>query len=75
MKRQGDAILPGLDMAFDRGVDRFINQGVNGRWKGVLTAPDLERYDALVHRKFAPAQAAWTEHGRRIAGDPRDLED
>ena len=75
MKRDGDAILPGLDMAFDRGVDRFINQGVNGRWQGVLTAPDLERYDALVRRRFTPAQAAWTAQGRHVAGDPRDLPD
>ena len=75
MKLQGDAILPGLDIGFDRGVDRFINQGVNGRWQGVLTASDLERYDALVQRKFTPAQAAWTEHGRRVVGDPRDLQD
>jgi aryl sulfotransferase len=59
-------------MAFDRGADRFINQGVNGRWKDVLTDADLERYAALVRRKFTPAQAGWVEHGS-AAGDPRVL--
>lgn len=74
MKRQGDEMMPTLHVAFDRGADRFLNQGVNGRWKGVLTAGDLDRYDALVRRKFTPAQAAWVEHGR-AAGDPRTLDD
>lgn len=74
MKRQGGEMMPTLSMAFDRGADRFINQGVNGRWKDVLTDADLERYAALVRRKFTPAQAAWVEHGS-AAGDPRVLGD
>jgi aryl sulfotransferase len=73
MKAQGDEMMPELHMAFDRGADRFINKGTNGRWKGVLTDDDLARYHALVARKFTPAQAAWTEHGRLVAGDPRAL--
>jgi aryl sulfotransferase len=74
MKRQGGEMMPNLSMAFDRGADRFINQGVNGRWRNVLTGQDLERYEALVRHKFTPAQAAWVEHGR-AAGDPRVLGD
>jgi aryl sulfotransferase len=74
MKRQGEAMLPHLRMVFDHGADRFINKGVNGRWKDVLTQHDLERYDALVRRKFTPAQGAWVAQGR-AAGDPRILGD
>jgi aryl sulfotransferase len=75
MKAQGESMMPELAMAFDRGADRFINKGTNGRWRGVLTEDDLARYLALVARKFTPAEAAWIEHGGLVAGDPRDLPD
>jgi len=75
MKAQGEEMLPMLSFAFDRGADRFLNKGVNGRWKDVLTAADLERYDALIRRKLTPAHAAWIERGRLAAGDPRKLPD
>jgi aryl sulfotransferase len=74
MKRQGEQMLPHLRMAFDHGADRFINKGVNRRWKDVLTQADLARYDALVRRRFTPTQAAWVAQGR-AAGDPRTLDD
>ena len=73
MKAQGEEMMPELRMAFDRGAERFINKGANGRWKDVLTADDLARYQAAVERKFTPAQSSWIEHGRLLAGDPRDL--
>ncbi len=75
MKAQGDAMMPQLRVAFDAGAERFMNKGTNGRWKDVLTPDDLGCYDALVRRKFSPAQARWIEHGRRIAGDPAVLAD
>jgi len=74
MKRQAAELLPDAHLVFDRGADRFVNLGVNGRWKDVLTAEDLARYDVLVHRKFTPGQAAWVAHGR-AAGDPKSLGD
>lgn len=75
MKRDGDITMPQLRMAFDHGAQRFINKGENGRWKGVLTDADLDRYDALVRRKLSPALNAWLHNGRLAAGDPRDLAD
>jgi aryl sulfotransferase len=71
MKAEGRQLLPEMDGMFDRGSDRFINQGVNGRWRDVLTADDIARYEALAAQKFPPKAAAWIEHGRRVAGDPR----
>jgi aryl sulfotransferase len=62
-------------MAFDRGADRFINKGTNGRWRDVLSEDDIARYLALAARKFTPAEAAWIEHGRLVAGDPHNLSD
>ena len=75
MKAQGDEMMPQLRTAFDKGAARFINKGTNGRWKDVLTAQDLARYDALVRRKFGPVQARYVEQGRRVAGDPAGLAD
>lgn len=75
MKAEGEALLPQLDMAFDGGVQRFLNKGVNGRWRDVLTETDLARYDAVMRRKLSPSSAAWLHGGRHAAGDPRDLPD
>ncbi|MFI4975871.1 MAG: sulfotransferase domain-containing protein [Caulobacterales bacterium] len=75
MKSQAGEMLPELSMAFDHGADRFINKGTNGRWKDVLSEADLEPYHALVRARFTPAEARWIEHGRLVAGDPRELPD
>ncbi len=75
MKRDGDALLPKIAEHFDKGPDRFLYKGVNGRWKEFLTAEDLARYDALIRAKLSPAHARWIEEGGRVAGDPRSLGD
>jgi aryl sulfotransferase len=75
MKADGKALMPGLEQAFDRGADRFLHKGTNGRWKDALTAEDLARYDAVARRKLSPSLAAWLEKGRLVAGDPRRLPD
>ena len=75
MKADGEALLPRVGESFDHGAARFLNKGVNGRWRGVLTDADLARYEAVLRRKVSPACADWLEHGRRGAGDPRGLPD
>lgn len=75
MKRDGAALMPGIEQAFDKGHERFLNKGTNGRWKDALTAEDLARYDAVARRKLSPSLAGWLEKGRLVAGDPRSLPD
>jgi aryl sulfotransferase len=75
MKRDGDALLPKLREAFDKGSERFLNKGTNGRWRDFLTDADLARYDALVRGKLPPQMARWVEGGCVVAGDPRKIED
>ena len=75
MKAQGEALLPNIGEHFDHGPKRFLNKGVNGRWRDVLTEADLARYEAVFRRKVSPACADWLEHGRLGAGDPRSLAD
>ena len=75
MQNDGSALLVDIDTFFDRGHKRFLNKGTNGRWKDVLSDEDLARYDALVKERLSPGAAAWIEHGRHGAGDPRALAD
>jgi aryl sulfotransferase len=75
MKRDAAAIAPIADAIWRGGADCFVYKGVNGRWRDVLTADDLSRYEALAARKWTPAQAAWIRDGRAVAGDPRDAPD
>ena len=75
MRRDGDALLPRMGEHLDKGADRFLNKGVNGRWKDLLTSEDLARYDALIRRKLTAAHARWIEQGGRVAGDPKALPD
>ena len=75
MKAQGAQLLEKLDQHFDRGYDRFLNKGTNGRWKDVLTAEDVGRYERLAAERLPPGARAWIEAGRLAAGDPRTLAD
>jgi aryl sulfotransferase len=75
MKAQGDALIPQAQMLWEGGAGRFLHKGTNGRWREVVLPEDLERYDARVTAEFTPNLARWVEHGRRIAGDPRELPD
>ena len=73
MRRDGDALLPTIGEHFDKGPQRFLHKGTNGRWKEFLTDADLARYDTLIRSKLPPEMARWVEHGRLVAGDPRAL--
>jgi aryl sulfotransferase len=72
MKKSGDALFPVLKLAFDRGADRFLNQGKSGRWREYMTEEDVRRYEAIVRKRASPGLATWLERGRLGAGDPRD---
>jgi aryl sulfotransferase len=75
MKSQGAGILPGIETFFDKGPERFLNKGTNGRWKDFLGEDDLARYAALAKQRLSPSAGAWIEKGRLAAGDPRQLPD
>lgn len=75
MKAQGPALLPKIGEHFDKGSERFLNRGVNGRWRDVLNEADLARYAAVVERKLTPAAADWLEKGRLGTCDPRAAAD
>ena len=75
MKGDAARLMPGADGVWKGGGNTFLNKGTNKRWDGVFREEDLARYDAKVAAEFSSSLAAWCEHGRLVAGDPRDLPD
>jgi aryl sulfotransferase len=75
MRENGAALMPRAVLSWDNGHERFFNKGTNARWREALSAQDLARYDARVRDELSPNLAAWLEHGRLIAGDPRETVD
>lgn len=76
MRKAGDQLMPQAKTMFaEGGSERFFNKGTNGRWRDVLTADDLARYDGKVRESLTPELAAWLESGRHDRPDPRDSSD
>jgi aryl sulfotransferase len=71
MKRDGDALLAGMERAFRGGHESFLHKGTNNRWRGEVTDEDLKLYERRVTEAVSPALASWLEGGRLAAGDPR----
>lgn len=71
MKSHADELIPQAQIMWEGGGNSFLNKGTNGRWREVAAKADLDRYDAKVKAEFSPALARWIEHGRLVAGDPR----
>ena len=44
--------------------DAFFYKGSNGRWRDVLTAEQLARYQRRIAEVLTPTVATWLEHGR-----------
>lgn len=64
MKANAERIWPNLEKFMEGGAQTFFYKGTNGRWKGVLTADDLELYRAAVARELSDECARWLEQGR-----------
>ena len=52
-----------LEMMFEGGGNTFINKGVNGRWKDVLSASEIARADELSAANLTPDCAHWLKTG------------
>ena len=48
---------------FRDGARTFFFMGTNGRWRDVLTAADLQLYEAAAERELTPDCRAWLEQG------------
>jgi aryl sulfotransferase len=54
---------PVLDLLFQEGANTFFHKGTNGRWREVLSAADVERYEETVRSNLTPACAHWVATG------------
>ena len=75
MREHGATLLPTAAMSWDKGADRFLNEGTNGRWRDVLTPDDVALYNTRVQRELSPTLGRWLEAGSRVTGDPRAMAD
>jgi len=63
MRRTASTHSPILDMVFQAGGNTFFNKGTNGRWKDLLTAADLQKYDEVVRANLSSDCAHWLATG------------
>lgn len=52
-----------FERLFEGGAQSFLFQGTNGRWQGILTDEELQRYRQQVDALLPPDAAHWFEHG------------
>jgi aryl sulfotransferase len=63
MKAHGDQFAPLGGAIFDGGGASFINRGVNGRWRDVLSADEVAAYERTALEKLGPECARWLATG------------
>ncbi|MEZ5557853.1 MAG: sulfotransferase domain-containing protein [Pseudomonadales bacterium] len=67
VKRHPERVVGEMSASFSGGAQTFINQGTNGRWRGVLSDADLELYEAARLRVLPADCARWLERGWLVA--------
>lgn len=63
MKANAPKVAPLGGAVWEGGASTFINKGVNGRWRDVLTAQDSLDYERLAVEKLGPDCAQWLATG------------
>ena len=63
MKAHGTSATPLGGKPWDGGADTFIHKGTNGRWREILTADDIRRYEDTARRELGEACAEWLAKG------------
>lgn len=61
-----DPLLKGGGATLKGGGATFFNKGTNGRWRDVLSASDIARYEAEATRQLMPECADWLATGRLL---------
>lgn len=61
MKKHAETMFP--DLPLKRGGSDFINKGTNGRWRDILTAHDIAKYEARALAELGEDCAHWVATG------------
>lgn len=68
MKQNAARLLSDPEQLFEGGAGTFMNRGVSGRWRDVLTPEDSEGYEALARAELGDPMADWLATGQwRVA--------
>ena len=67
MKRNATKSVPAGGAFWDAGAEVFINKGVNGRWRDVLTAEDSAEYERRAAAELGPECARWLATGEGLS--------
>ena len=63
MKRHGERTVPLGGVLWEGGAPTFINKGENGRWRDILTVPEIAAYEARAVRELGRDCARWLAMG------------
>ncbi len=66
MKRNATKSVPLGGAFWDAGAEVFINKGVNGRWKDVLSAEDVAEHEKRAVGELGAACARWLATGEGL---------
>ena len=66
MKAHAEWMAPLGGAIFEGGAESFINKGVNGRWRDVLTAEDVAAYERRALAELGPDCARWLAEGTGV---------
>lgn len=70
MKTHAANVAPLGGGIFEGGAEVFINKGVNGRWRDLLTAQDSADYERKAREELGEECATWLAGGSRAAVAP-----
>lgn len=65
MKKHAVNVAPLGGAIFEGGAEVFINKGVNGRWRDVLSATDVADYEHKARTELGDECAAWLSQGKQ----------
>lgn len=64
MKANAEQYVPDGGAFWKGGAKTFMNKGVNGRWREVLSEAEVEQYEEVCSSALTPECKQWLEHGR-----------
>jgi aryl sulfotransferase len=67
MKKNATKSTPLGGLFWDGGAETFIHKGTNGRWRDILTADDVERYERRALDELGEECARWLATGHSLA--------
>lgn len=64
MKAHAYKVAPLGGAVFEGGASDFMNKGVNGRWKDILSAAESDAYERMAIERLGPECARWLTTGK-----------